>query len=287
MAKTYEDKMPLTNALYMYDLKTKETKSLSDQDLSIRFAYFLDQDHVGILASDRKTYGLNQNPIFYKINIESGQRSLFATDYDKSSGSSVGSDCRLGSKKQFKALDGHLYFVTTEDENAPLNHLSPQGEITKLTHFSGSVDDLDVHEKGLAFIAMKDQNLNEIYLLENKEEKKITDFNTWVQDAYSIIVPEDISSTSGDGTQIYGWVMKPLDYDPKKKYPSILNIHGGPKPFTEKFSIMRCRPGPIRVTLFISVTQGAVTVEAVTSLIFVVNMEPLTMRILWPLQMKF
>jgi dipeptidyl aminopeptidase/acylaminoacyl peptidase len=227
--KSYENKMPLTNKLFIYDLKKKTTQALSDQDLSIRFAYFLDEDHLAILASDRKTYGLNQNPIFYKINIQTHQRTSFASSYDKSSGSSVGSDCRLGGKRQFKALDGHLYFVTTEEENAPLNHLSPSGELTKLTNFSGSVDDLDIHEGRVAFIGMIDQNLNEIFLLEDQKEKRITDFNTWVNEAYSIIKPEAVMSTSGDGSITKGWVLKPVDYDSNKSYPSILNIHGGPK----------------------------------------------------------
>src|SRR5437588_493488 len=31
-----------------------------------------------------------------------------------------------------------------------------------------------------------------------------------------------------DGTQIEGWVMKPLGYTAGKKYPMILKIHGGP-----------------------------------------------------------
>ena len=34
---------------------------------------------------------------------------------------------------------------------------------------------------------------------------------------------------------VYGWVLKPINYDPKKKYPAILDIHGGP----------RCAYGPI------------------------------------------
>ena len=32
-----------------------------------------------------------------------------------------------------------------------------------------------------------------------------------------------------DGEEIDGWVLLPEDYDPKKKYPAVLDIHGGPK----------------------------------------------------------
>jgi acylaminoacyl-peptidase len=34
--------------------------------------------------------------------------------------------------------------------------------------------------------------------------------------------------SSHDGRKIQGWIVKPPDFDPKKKYPLILEIHGGP-----------------------------------------------------------
>jgi dipeptidyl aminopeptidase/acylaminoacyl peptidase len=40
--------------------------------------------------------------------------------------------------------------------------------------------------------------------------------------------PEEIWYQSFDGKRIQTWVQKPPDFDPKKKYPLILNIHGGP-----------------------------------------------------------
>ena len=40
--------------------------------------------------------------------------------------------------------------------------------------------------------------------------------------------PEEIWYTSFDGKRIQGWILKPPDFDPSKKYPLILEIHGGP-----------------------------------------------------------
>ncbi len=40
--------------------------------------------------------------------------------------------------------------------------------------------------------------------------------------------PEEIWYKSFDGRQIQGWVLKPPDFDPSRKYPLILEIHGGP-----------------------------------------------------------
>ena len=39
---------------------------------------------------------------------------------------------------------------------------------------------------------------------------------------------EELSYKSFDGKVIQGWIIKPPDFDPSKKYPLILDIHGGP-----------------------------------------------------------
>lgn len=43
-----------------------------------------------------------------------------------------------------------------------------------------------------------------------------------------LTAPEEITWKSFDGKEIHGFVQKPPGFDPKKKYPLILNIHGGP-----------------------------------------------------------
>jgi dipeptidyl aminopeptidase/acylaminoacyl peptidase len=40
--------------------------------------------------------------------------------------------------------------------------------------------------------------------------------------------PEEIWYTSFDGKKIQGWILKPPDFDASRKYPLILEIHGGP-----------------------------------------------------------
>ena len=40
---------------------------------------------------------------------------------------------------------------------------------------------------------------------------------------------EEIWYTSKDGLKIQGWIVKPAGFDPSKKYPLILEIHGGPQ----------------------------------------------------------
>jgi dipeptidyl aminopeptidase/acylaminoacyl peptidase len=58
--------------------------------------------------------------------------------------------------------------------------------------------------------------------------KQLTRFNDELFAKLNLTEPEEIWYTSFDGKKVQTWVQKPPNFDPNKKYPLILNIHGGP-----------------------------------------------------------
>ncbi len=58
--------------------------------------------------------------------------------------------------------------------------------------------------------------------------KQLTRINDALFAKLNLTEPEEIWYTSFDGKRTHTFVQKPPDFDPKKKYPLILNIHGGP-----------------------------------------------------------
>ncbi len=60
------------------------------------------------------------------------------------------------------------------------------------------------------------------------ELHQLTGFNNALLGELSLVMPEYMPYTGEDGWPMDGWVMKPRDFDPKKKYPLIVEIHGGP-----------------------------------------------------------
>jgi len=59
-------------------------------------------------------------------------------------------------------------------------------------------------------------------------QSRITDVNKALWSQLNLTQPDEINYKSFDGLPIQGWIQKPPDFDSKKKYPLILNIHGGP-----------------------------------------------------------
>ena len=70
--------------------------------------------------------------------------------------------------------------------------------------------------------------IGDIFSVENGKQTQLTDFNRKLWSQLNLTMPEEINYTSFDGKSIQGWIQRPPDFDAKKKYPLILNIHGGP-----------------------------------------------------------
>jgi dipeptidyl aminopeptidase/acylaminoacyl peptidase len=60
------------------------------------------------------------------------------------------------------------------------------------------------------------------------EITKLTNVNAGLLAGKHLAKTEEINFTSSGNAKVQGWVVKPPDFDPAKKYPLILEIHGGP-----------------------------------------------------------
>ena len=56
----------------------------------------------------------------------------------------------------------------------------------------------------------------------------LTNVNADLLSSRYIAPPERIEFTAADGWTIEGWIMKPRGFDPAKKWPLVLEVHGGP-----------------------------------------------------------
>lgn len=93
-----------------------------------------------------------------------------------------------------------------------------------------------------------DTHVGDLYLLETATRKltQLTHVNDTLFSQLALSQPEEIWYSSFDGAKIHGWILKPPGFDPAKKYPFILEIHGGPHAcygdtFTHEFQWMAAK----------------------------------------------
>ena len=224
--RTYENKQPTTAELWSYDLATKKLETIIKDGLyDISYANFI-EDKIVCALSDMKDFGINENHKLYLIDKDKNINLLFENDTWLSC--TVGSDCRLGGGKSFKIIDNKLFFLSTIADSVYLNSIDTKGKHQVLWSEDGSIDFFDIANNKIYYVGMRNYGLQEIYILENSSSKKISSFNEKIFENYEISRPEIFDfTTNGDITK--GFVIYPVNYDKNKKYPAILDIHGGPK----------------------------------------------------------
>lgn len=229
-ASSYKDKAEINDELYIYNIKLDKLSLINGEEkFSYSYVNFMDEDKLIVLGSDMKEYGINEDGKFYLIDINTNIKTLLTPDFDKSTWNSVGSDCRYGGGKSIVRDSKYLYFITTEIDSSYINRINIDGNIEKISFNKGSVDCFDIKNGNILFIGLRNQKLQEIYSLKDDVECEISKFNQWIHDELKISKPERVEVETEPGVVIEGWVLKPVDFEENKKYPAILDIHGGPK----------------------------------------------------------
>lgn len=229
-ASSYKDKAAINDELYIYNIKLDELSLINGEEkFSYSYVNFMDEEKLIVLGSDMQEYGINEDGRFYLIDINTKIKTLLTPDFDKSTWNSVGSDCRYGGGKSIVRDSKYLYFITTEIDSSYINRINIDGNIEKISFNKGSVDCFDIKNGNILFIGLRNQKLQEIYSLKDDIECEISKFNQWIHDELKISKPERVEVETEPGVVIEGWVLKPVDFEENKKYPAILDIHGGPK----------------------------------------------------------
>ena len=217
-------------SLVLFDLSDLNCRTLIEEGhYSLQEAYFTSEGDLLVAMSDMKRFGLVENPWLYRLDTVSGQLQCLWRN-ELTVGSSIGSDCQYGSGKQSVMSERGLMMICTRGYQDELICLDGQGKMESLYRFDGAVQSMAYAEDQVYVIAMIGQKLQELYCLDLKTGKlvQISHLNEHVLDDTYVAVPEMLTIPAGD-TTVEGWVLKPAEYDPKKRYPAILDIHGGPK----------------------------------------------------------
>jgi dipeptidyl aminopeptidase/acylaminoacyl peptidase len=162
-----------------------------------------------------------------------GEAANVTAGFDRSVGNVVGSDARLtpmlprlvwapdGSAITFVATDqgaSHLYRVTLADR-----------QVGPVTTGHEVAADLCGAAGQIVYQRMAPTSLDELWLLPpSGEPRRLASFNDDLLAGLQIEEPHYFTYAGADGWPMDGWLLRPSGFDPRRKYPAILRIHGGP-----------------------------------------------------------
>ena len=120
-----------------------------------------------------------------------------------------------------------LYFLIEDNLKNQLASYSFEDEIIKITPEDMYISRYEVSGDDLLFESSTVKEPKSIFKLSDNVISKVIDNNELFK-TKNIASTEIISFESFDGAEIFGLLTKPHDFDPNKKYPLLIRIHGGP-----------------------------------------------------------
>ncbi|WP_298474608.1 S9 family peptidase [uncultured Maribacter sp.] len=163
------------------------------------------------------------------MNVDGSNSTVISKDLDRSVSNIVWDSKSAG-----------LYFGYDDKGNSKIGHITLQGKVTKLADNKGGTSigrpyaggSFTVSKSGaIAYTQTRPEYPSELAIVhpKSKKVKKITTLNRALFSYKNLGKVEEVWYTSSiDQRKIQGWVVYPPNYDTAKKYPFLVENHGGP-----------------------------------------------------------
>ena len=221
--------------LYEYDLASKTTKNLTEGNLGYDTApQFSPAGNLTWLQMKRDGYEADKNDIIVRFK---GMKINLTSGWD-------------GTVDSFTwSADGKkVYFLAPVDGTKQLFEVNFPGltkiaiNVTQLTKGDFDVNDIVGFSGTSVIVTRTDMNhASEIFSFDLKKNtwKQLTKVNDEAYSKLSLSKTERRYVTTTDGKKMLVWVVLPPNFDPNKKYPTLLYCQGGPQSALTQFYSFR------------------------------------------------
>lgn len=137
---------------------------------------------------------------------------------------------RMSSIPRFSPDGKFIYFIADDDGTQNICRIAATGgDATRALGGRLMVNGYALGKSGdiVAQVATIDRP-DELYSVSGGKPTQLTHVNDVLMKQLKVSVGEYVKFKSQDGTLVSGYLYKPVDYTPGKKYPAILRPHGGP-----------------------------------------------------------
>ena len=162
-----------------------------------------------------------RNQKIYVMNRDGSGSRVISGDYDRQIGAMT-----------WAPDGGGLYFNVSRDGYRQLHYVSVDGGVSMLTSgehlFAMSSFSDDGVAAGVISSAHEPGDIYRFNLTHPEAITRLTNVHSDVLGHVTLGEVEEIWYESTDDFRVQGWIVKPPDFDPSRKYPLMLIIHGGP-----------------------------------------------------------
>jgi dipeptidyl aminopeptidase/acylaminoacyl peptidase len=185
-------------------------------------------DQIAFLAPNGDASGLHER--VWVVGAAGGKPRCLTLDLDRSCDGDLLSDMRGGHSARllWSQTGDRLFFQAAGAGVVELWSVDLDGRVrAEVESRRRAIYSFDVRAGQVAVCAADPTGPGEVVVVEGDGERPLTDANPWLRDRF-VAVAERQEFVAQDGLRIEGWLLKPADHDPSRRYPLVLQIHGGP-----------------------------------------------------------
>jgi len=207
--------------IYAVDLDTLDVRALTDRKGPDRGAVVSpDGRLVAYTGYDDKDFTSHLSSL-YLMDADGGGKRLLAGSLPNSP------------SNPFWAPDGSgVYFLMAERGESNAYFVTTAGKVNRVTEGVHYLTGLTAARSGQAAAILTTFHqpgaLVTFSLARPAKFQTLVDVNQDVLAGVQLGQVEELRFKSADGLEVQGWLIKPAEFDPAKKYPLLLWIHGGP-----------------------------------------------------------
>jgi len=127
----------------------------------------------------------------------------------------------------------NIYFIIEDNMKSQLAKYSLKDQtISRITppnyYISGWAKNYVVRNGKIGLILSNTNSPDEVFFYDEGNLSQQSHHNSELLSSKKILETETISFIATDGEELFGMMIKPDNFDPSKKYPLIIRMHGGP-----------------------------------------------------------
>ena len=176
-----------------------------------------------------------EQPDLFVVSTTGGEARNLTASFDNDVLGGVGGDqapprANRGARAMWSRDSKTIYVTTAEQGKVNLKRVDV--DTGAMTAWTGGKQDIEtfIVRDGIAILLISTPRMiGDLFAVDDKGAiTRLTNINEKLFSEITLTEPDEMLYKSFDGKTVEAWIQKPPDFDPTKKYPMILNIHGGP-----------------------------------------------------------
>jgi len=214
--------------IYVYDLASKQVTNITEENkgYDTNPTYSPDGRYIAWQSMERDGYESDQNRLFV-MDLQTGEKRFVSKAFESDVDDYI-----------WNAQSDGFYFIGVWHGEKHIYKVTLDGTLTQLTE--GQYDFGSVALAGESLIAKRHSMMeaDEIYLVPTSPKAAVTQLTQENKQIYDQLAKGNVEGRwmkTTDGKDMLTWVIYPPEFDPNKKYPTLLFCEGGPQSPVSQF----------------------------------------------------